>query len=208
MNLSNNNNNLNNNTINAKKVIELELELKKLTKKLNTLEFQNEKTIKVQSEEITYRQNIEKKIFLINENLSNKISLIEKSNANTMVNILKKEQDNLPNFNNDIFIKENFKETTLHHDIVSLTNKSEIDLIKSIHEIKKENIEYNIKVNRIEENFVNHFNNLSKDLIKVNSNVNEIKEITDVLKTFKENVLLNFKDIANEFTKMYLTYLI
>ena len=82
---------------------------------------------------------------------------------------------------------------------MSYTQKSELNLLKSINEI------INTKINRIEENFANNFNHLSQDLKKLNSNVNEMKDITDLLKTLKENVLLNFKDIANEFVKKYLS---
>jgi hypothetical protein len=207
------------------KISEINSEIINLNRKIEmqqTFQTKLENSIK---DEMIFRQNLEKKTFQINENILTKFNSFNQSFEESNSKISKK----IDSMNEKIFseidknreIAKDAKEGTLRRvennegeirklNMLIERGQAESDtkikileelFSREIKDIKKDIAENNIKIDILikkhEENQISGSSQLTNILKELTTMKNEI----EMLKNFKENTILNFKDISDEFLK-------
>jgi len=204
---------------------EINGELITLNRKIQSVETYQNKLDNNIREEAILRQNIEKKTFYINETLNNKI-LSMKKGFDDLAEVVTYQIESLRSkfmedfhLNNQNFLKK-FEESLkrletyeksnerTYHDLSHFKSENNQRLIyleetflREIKDLKKEVTNNTIKLEMFEKKINENSFNVkitSGDLVK---ELSDIKQEIEILKNFKENTFINFKDISNELIK-------
>lgn len=207
------------------KIGDVNSELIKITKKFNSIDSLYEKLENNIKEESSLRQNIEKKTFHMNETLNNKILTLRKG-FDDLAQIITEQTENLKlkfmddiQKNNDKFYKgfeeslkrietyeknatNSFTEFTLFKsELSSKVNSLEDNLNKEIREVRKELNNNNLRIDILDKKLNDNLFTLQNDLSELLKEFNYVRNDIEMIKNFKENTILNFKDISEEFVK-------
>jgi hypothetical protein len=124
----------------------------------------------------------------INKNSSNSMKTFE-------TNIKRIEE----NEKNNKKINENLKEIKLEFEEKLFIIENNIS--KEVKEIKKELSDHSILLENLENKINDNVISMNRDIGELIKGVNYIKLEIDSIRNFKENTVLNFKDIGDEFLK-------
>ena len=207
------------------KISEVNSELVNINRKLESHETIHKKFETSIKDEIAFRQNVEKKTFQINETFLNKFTNITSQLEDLDIKTNKKIESLQIKFIDEIQ-KNNERNNKENESILKRLNENEEKILKLSKELEFYKSDYNEKVNKAEDSFTNDIIELKKEISekkfrieiiekKINDNQftlqNEMaflsKESTitkndiEMIKNFKENTILNFKDISEEFLK-------
>jgi predicted nucleic acid-binding Zn-ribbon protein len=205
------------------KFADIHSELVKLNKRLSNLENIQEKTNDEFKSEIKHRQNIETKSYQQGELLNGKIFAIRKgledisNSLNDKLDNFKEYNDNCLKSNNNSLVKslqdklskievlenktkEIDKEMTNNNEENNKRFTKSIDYLNDqVRELKNEFNKQSSAVEVIERRLSDFYNNLTEDIRDLIKQVTGMKNDIEVLKSFKENSLINFRDISNQF---------
>jgi hypothetical protein len=207
------------------KISEINSEILNINRKFEmqqTFQTKLENTIK---DEMIFRQNLEKKTFQINENILNKFNSLSQYFEENNTKTSKKIDTLYEKINSEIDknreIMKDSKEGTLKRvennegeirklqiiiEKIQNDSESKFKIIeelfsREIKDIKKEIAENGIKIeilnNKIEENHNSDYSQLTN----IQKELTTMKNELEMIKNFKENTILNFKDISEEFLK-------
>ncbi len=200
-------------------------EILKLNKKIQSIDSFNEKLENNLKEEIAFRQNIEKKTFHMNETFNNKFITMRKG-FDDLVQVMTEQIESLKTkFSEDLHINSNsfldrFEESIKRienhekksndslYDLNNFKNeigvkieKLEESLRKDVKDIKKDINSNNMKIEILEKKINENVLNIQHEITGLLKDVTYIKNEIEMVKNFKENTILNFKDISEEFIK-------
>jgi hypothetical protein len=210
----------------SNRLSDINLEFMKINKKLSSLEAINEKIDSGIKEEAKLRQNVEKKTFHMSETFSEKFLALRKgfddlaSAVTDQIEQFKvKFIDEGIHKNNERYFKgfeealrrietveKNSNNFTIDFNLLKSESNSkyvrlEDTIINEIKEVKKEIINNNTKVEILDKKLNENLNIVKEDISKLSKEINSIKNDVEMIKSFRENSNLNFKDISKEFIK-------
>lgn len=131
-----------------------------------------------------------------------KLKVLEDIQSNNS-RLFKSFEDSLKRLENyEKSSNENFTEfNTFKSENNSRLTILEENLWKEIKEIKKDISNSNMKIENMDKKYSEHFTVLQKDFDSIHKEFNFVKNELEMFKGFKENTILNFKDITGEFIK-------
>lgn len=207
------------------KIGDVNTEILKLNMKLKSIDSFHEKFENNLKEEAQLRQNIEKKTFYMNENFTEKFNSFDKK-----IELLSSSVTECIDSTNDQILQEvhdanekllmRFQESVRRIDIAEKNsnevftnftlfknennkkiNYFEETLQTDVQEIKKELRESNLRLEMLERKVSDNLAITQKDFSQISKDLNSLKNDMEMIKNFKENTILNFKDISDELIK-------
>lgn len=207
------------------KFADIHTELVKLNKRQSNIEIYLDRTNLNLKDEIFLRDGIEKKNFLNYESLNEKISML-KSSIHEKANEDKVEISEMKNKFEEMIKscqvnnKKDSDEKTIRLDIIEgrvVDNEKTIENIKNliesknafllesfnkeIREVKSDIEKQTYQIQSIDKKNNEVIGMIINDIKEINKNIIGMKNDIEVIKVFKENTNINFKDITNEFVK-------
>lgn len=204
------------------RIADFNVDLLKLSKKIESIEQINETLEQNLNEEAKLRQNIEKKTFMINENFTEKLITL-KNSFDTLAHAMTDQIDSLKNKilhdvikNNQNFMngleeslrrvehfEKRFNETDkdlnkMKNEQSHKLNKVEDLLHLEIKQVRHELLSYTTKVEMLEKRICDNTHDIKEDLKNVCREVNLIKNEIEMMKSFKHNIQLDLKDLSGE----------
>jgi len=151
--------------------------------------------------------NVRSEIDVINETLNGQLTDLKKKMLDEMNkssgNIMKSFEERLKRLeNNDDHMQNTLNELTSYklqseNKIMNLEHSLGLEL----KELRKELSNHSIVLENLENKINDNIISMNRDIGEMIKDVNKIKFEVDSLKNFKENTVLNFKDIGDEFIK-------
>lgn len=151
--------------------------------------------------------SLKSEIDVINETMNGQLSDLKKKMMDEMNrsngNILKNFEDSLKRLENN---EKNMQESINEFSNFKLDNEVKLSEIQhnintELKEIKKELSNHAIVLENLENKINDNIINMNRDIGDLIKDVNKIKFELESVRNFKENTVLNFKDIGNEFIK-------
>jgi hypothetical protein len=207
------------------KIGDVNTEILKLNMKLKSIDSFHEKFENSLKEEAQLRQNIEKKTFYMNENFLDKFNNLDKKfevlsstvtecvegmNDQVLKEVKDANEKLLTRFQESVkridIAEKNSNEVFTNFTLFKTENNKKIIsfeeiLQKEVQEIKKELRENNLRLEMLEKKVSDNFAITQKDFSQITKDLNSLKNDMEMVKNFKENTILNFKDISDEFIK-------
>lgn len=207
------------------KVGDINVEVMTVSRKLTQIESYTHKLDEEIKEEASLRQNVEKKTFLMNETFKTKIDGLSKGfdaftelMTNQLQVINEKFMEN-QHQSSEQLIKEcqgalerlesyetNSNELYADFHLFKSETNTKIESVedvlrKDIQEIKKQILDRNNKIEALDEKVTQDLDIIRNDIGDIVKDVSTIKNEIEMFKNFKQNTILNFGDISDEFVR-------